>query len=63
MAGVVRASQDSAIERGAEENVKRLAMILMVVGWVVPAASRAEVRFAPALASSASDPGVAAGYR
>jgi hypothetical protein len=62
MAGVVRASQDSAIERGAEENVKRLAMILVVVGLVVPAASRADVRFAPALTSSASEPGVSTGY-
>ena len=42
--------------------MKRLAMILVVVGLVVPAASRADVRFAPALASSASDPGVASQY-
>ena len=42
--------------------MKRLAMILVVVGFVVPAASRADVRFAPALASSASDPGVASQY-
>jgi hypothetical protein len=42
--------------------VKRLAMILVVVGLVVPAASRADVRFAPALTSSASEPGVSTGY-
>jgi hypothetical protein len=39
-------------------NVKRLVMILVLAGFVIPAGARADVRFSPALASSASDPGV-----
>jgi hypothetical protein len=59
MVAAVRRSDHLSIQEGVEMNVKRLVMMLVLAGFVIPAGARAEVRFAPPLASTASDPGVA----